>query len=134
MAKIAYNPSIVIEKETKMSKTLSPLAIELVSARESLKFFKGQVQYLAAKVKEEKLDAKLATIASRRAKTEAAEAKRAAAVARAQARLQKLLEKQAKPVGAKALKANRKPSKVVITEGAEANAIAAAIMAKKAKA
>ena len=95
MAKIAYNPSIVIEKETKMSKTLSPLAIELVSARESLKFFKGQVQYLAAKVKEEKLDAKLATIASRRAKAEAAEAKRAAAVARAQARLQKLLEKQA---------------------------------------
>ena len=78
-----------------MSKTLSPLAIELVSARESLKFFKGQVQYLAAKVKEEKLDAKLATIASRRAKAEAAEAKRAAAVARAQARLQKLLEKQA---------------------------------------
>lgn len=57
--------------------------------------------------------------------------KTAAAIAKAQARLQKLLEKQAAPVGVKALKANRKPSKGV-TYGAEDNAIASAIMARKA--
>lgn len=64
-------------------------------------------------------------------KTEQKLARQAAAIAKAQARLQKLLEKQAAPVGVKALKANRKPSKVV-TYGAEDNAIASAIMAKKA--
>ena len=58
-------------------------------------------------------------------------AKAAAAIAKAQARLDKLLAKQAAPVGVKALKANRKPSKVV-TYGAEDNAIAASIMARKA--
>jgi hypothetical protein len=47
--------------------------------------------------------------------------------------LDKLLAKQAAPVGVKALKANRKPGKVV-TYGAEDNAIAGAIMAKKASA
>jgi hypothetical protein len=57
-------------------------------------------------------------------------AKQAAAIAKAQARLDKLLAKQAAPVGVKALKANRKPGKVV-TYGAEDNAIAGAIMAKK---
>lgn len=59
--------------------------------------------------------------------------KQAAAIVKAQARLQRLLEKQAAPVGIKAAKANRKPGKVV-TYGAEANADAARIMAKKAKA
>ena len=59
--------------------------------------------------------------------------KAAAAIAKAQARLDKLLAKQAAPVGAKAIKANKRPSKVV-TYGSEDNAIAAAIMQKKAKA
>ncbi len=59
--------------------------------------------------------------------------KQAAAIAKAQARLDKLLAKQAAPVGVKALKANRKPGKVV-TYGAEDNAIAGDIMAKKASA
>ena len=64
----------------------------------------------------------------------AAKAERqAAAIAKAQARLDKLLAKQVGAVGAKAAKANRKPSKVV-TYGAEDNAIASAIMAKKASA
>ena len=56
--------------------------------------------------------------------------KAAAAIAKAQARLDKLLAKQAAPVGVKAIKANKRPSKVV-TYGSEDNAIAAAIMAKK---
>ena len=66
-------------------------------------------------------------------KQQAKALKQEQAIVRAQLRLQKLLEKQAKPVGAKAAKANRRPSKVT-TYGAEANAIASAIMAKKASA
>ncbi|MFZ9188486.1 MAG: hypothetical protein ACO21G_07805 [Algoriphagus sp.] len=70
--------------------------------------------------------------AAKAAKAEAAEARRSAAIAKAQARLDKLLAKQVGAVGSKAAKANRKPGKVV-TYGAEDNAIAATIMAKKAK-
>ena len=62
------------------------------------------------------------------AKAAAAEAKRAAAIAKAEARLAKLLAKSVGPVGAKAVKANRRPSKAV-TYGAEANDLAAKIKA-----
>ena len=89
----------------KTAKTLSPLAIELVEARQSLAFFKERVKYLASQVKEEKLDAKLAKISAR-------EARRAAAIAKAQAKLDRLLA----PVGSKAIKANKKPSKVKTTK------------------
>jgi hypothetical protein len=71
--------------------------------------------------------------AARLEKQQAKALKQEQAILKAQLRLQKLLEKQAAPVGAKAIKANKKPSKVV-TYGAEDNAIASAIMAKKAKA
>ena len=56
------------------------------------------------------------------------------AIVRAQERLQRLLDKQAGKVGSKAIKANRKPGKVTVTYGAEDNAIAKAIMDRKAKA
>ena len=111
-----------------MSKVLSPLSVELAEARSQLAFFKGRVQFLAAAVKEEKLDAKISKIAARQAKAEAAEAKRAAAIAKAQARLEKLLSKQVGAVGAKAVKANKRPSKGVVF-GAEANELAAKIKA-----
>lgn len=54
-------------------------------------------------------------------------------IAKAQLRLQKLQDKKAKPVGSKAIKANRKASKVTVlqVEAAEANAIAAKFAAKK---
>ena len=109
-----------------MTKALSPLAAELVSARSSLAFFKEQVKQLTAQVKHERF-------ALKNDKLVKAEARRAAAIEKAEARLAKLLAKQAQPVGVKALKANRKPSKVV-TYGADDNAIAAAIMAKKVSA
>ena len=80
-----------------------------------------------------KARAKATREADKAAKAQAKADKQAAAIVRAQARLQKLLEKQAKPVGTKALKANRRPSKVT-TYGAEANQIASRIMAKKASA
>ena len=58
--------------------------------------------------------------------------KRELAISRAQARLQKLLDK-ASPVGTKAIKANKKPSActVIQQEATEANAIALKFAAKK---
>lgn len=109
-----------------MTKALSPLAVELTEAREMFRFYKGRVQMLAAQVKHERF-------AVKNDKLMKAEARRVVAIEKAEARLAKLIAKQAKPVGIKALKANRKPSKVV-TYGAEANDIAAAIMAKKVSA
>ncbi len=88
-----------------MTKVLSPLAVELASARSSLSFFKSEVQYLAAKVKLEKFDAKSAKVAARLAR-------RDVAIAKAQAKLDRLLA----PVGAKAIKANKKPSKAKTTK------------------
>jgi dsRNA-specific ribonuclease len=66
-------------------------------------------------------------------KQEAAALKHATAVAKAEARLQKLLSKSVGAVGAKAVKANKRPSKasVYTAEALEANAIAAALVAKR---
>jgi len=70
---------------------------------------------------------------ARAVKAAAAELKLQDRIAKAQLRLQKLQDKKAKPVGSKAIKANRKASKVTIlqAEAAEANAIAAKFAAKK---
>jgi hypothetical protein len=122
---------MLIEKEMKMSKALSPLAVELVSARASLKFFREQVKQLSLQVKHERFALANDKLVKAEAKAAAATAKREAAIAKAQARLEKLLAKQVGAVGAKAVKANKRPSKAV-TFGAEDNAIAAAIMARKA--
>ena len=111
-----------------MTKAVSTLAAALKQARIELANAKLEVQRLAAGVKQERENAKAAKAASKADK-------QAAAIAKAQARLQKLLDKQAAPVGVKALKANRKAGKATVTKfGAEDNAIAAAIMAKKASA
>lgn len=58
--------------------------------------------------------------------------KRELAISKAQARLQKLLDK-ASPVGAKAIKNNKRPSAVTLlqVEAAENNALALKIAAKK---
>jgi len=104
-----------------MSKTLSPLAVDLVSARASLKFFREQVKQLTLQVKHERF-------ALENDKVVKAEEKRAAAIVKAQARLDRLLSKSVGAVGAKAIKANKRPSKAV-TYGAEANDLAAKIKA-----
>ena len=104
-----------------MSKTLSPLAVDLVSARASLKFFREQVKQLTLQVKHERF-------ALENDKLVKAEEKRAAAIVKAQARLDRLLSKSVGAVGAKAIKANKRPSKAV-TYGAEANDLAAKIKA-----
>lgn len=106
-----------------MTKALSPLALELAEARTNAKFWKERAQFLAVQVKQEREDAKLSRSAARRERE-------ANAIAKAQLKLQKLLDKQTGLVGVKAAKANRKPSKAV-TIGAEDNAIAAALVAKR---
>ena len=95
------------------------------------------VKALRESIKQEVLNRRLAkrVAADERAtakavKLQTAEQKRIAAIAKAQARLDKLLSKQVGHVGHKAAKANRRASKVV-TYGAEANAIAEKIKANR---
>jgi hypothetical protein len=91
-----------------MSKAKSQLAIQLASARQALKAQKAIVVNLAAKVKAENQAAKATKVET--------------AIAKAQARLQKLMSKQVGAVGAKAVKAAKRPSKGVVLTGAEAQA------------
>jgi hypothetical protein len=120
-------------KGQKMSKSPSKLEASLKAARIALANAKLEVQRLAVGVKVEREQKRAEKQVAKEAKAAAAQVKREAAIAKTQARLQKLLEKQAAPVGVKALKANRKPGKAVVY-GAEDNAIAKAIMDRKAKA
>jgi microcystin-dependent protein len=108
-------------KGNEMSKTLSPVAAELKIATEALKTQKAVVAALRIKVQVEREAIAASKVAS-------AEAKRAAAIVKAEARLAKLLAKSVGPVGAKAVKANKRPSKGVVF-GAEANELAAKIKA-----
>lgn len=85
---------------------------------------------LKISIKQDITERKFARMLNAEAKRHAAAAKRDEQIAKAEARLAKLLAKQVGAVGYKAVKANKTPSKVV-TYGAEANAIASAIMAKK---
>ena len=108
--------ALTLQEQASMIKALRAIYAE---RRADVKAFREQERITRASVKEAKAKAKAE--------------RQAAAIVKAQARLAKLLEKQAAPVGVKALKAARKPGKVV-TYGAEDNRIAQAIMAKKAKA
>jgi hypothetical protein len=92
-------------KEVKMSKVLTPSQVTLVAMR-------AEMAALKAKIKEVALDARREKVLARQAKTDLRQVKRANAIAKAQARLEKLM---AKPVGAVARKASKKPSKVVVT-------------------
>jgi hypothetical protein len=64
--------------------------------------------------------AKAAKADARLQKQQAKALKQEQAIVKAQARLQRLLEKQAKPVGTKAIKAAKRPSKAVVLKGQEA--------------
>jgi hypothetical protein len=93
--------------------------LTLSQKRETLKALRASISAEVADRRASKMFAKDAKLAER-------EAKKALRIAKLQAKLDALTN----PVGAKAIKANRKPGKVT-TYGAEDNAIAAAIMAKK---
>jgi hypothetical protein len=97
--------------------------LTLNQKRETLKALKESIKAEAARAREAK-------IALKAQKAENAEFRRAKAIAKAQAKLDKLLSK---PVGSKAIKANRKPSKVTTlqVEAREANEIAKKFASKK---
>jgi hypothetical protein len=97
---------ILFFKEVKMSKVLTPSQTELVAARAALVEMKAKVKYLAAQARAEKS-------LSKQVKADLRQVKRSNAIAKAQARLDKLM---AKPVGSVARKASKKPSKVVVTK------------------
>ena len=89
-----------------MSKVLTPSQTELVAARAALVKTKSIVKYLVSQVRAEKS-------LTKQVKADLRQVKRTNAIAKAQARLEKLM---AKPVGLKAArKAVTKPSKVVVT-------------------
>lgn len=96
-----------------MSKVLTPSQSELVAARAAFVEAKQKtaearlvVRALVSQVRKEKAMAK-------QVKADLRQVKRANAIAKAQARLAKLMSK---PVGASARKAARKPSKVTVTK------------------
>jgi len=97
--------------------------LTLNQKRETLKALKLAIKADAARAREAKSALKLQ-------KAENAEVRRINAIAKAQAKLDKLLSK---PVGSKAIKANRKPSKVTTlqVEAREANEIAKKFASKK---
>ena len=101
-----------------MSK-VAALRVELGQARALVKSLREQIAMELTVGKEMKAMAK-------QAKANALAEKRALAIVRAQARLEKLLAKQAAPVGTKAKKAAKRPSKAVVLKGQEAaNAVTA---------
>ena len=109
-------------------------ALSLADQKAMLKQLRAAHAQSRADYKNGRAALKAERTALRLEKQQAKALKQEQAIVKAQLRLQKLLEKQAKPVGTKALKAARRPSKAVVTYGAEANQIASAIMAKKASA
>ncbi len=89
-----------------MSKVLTPSQVTLVAMRAKMATLKSQIKEVALDVRREK-------VLARQAKADLRQVKRANAIAKAQARLEKLM---AKPVGLKAArKASKKPSPVVVT-------------------
>jgi hypothetical protein len=90
-----------------MSKILTPSQTELVAARAALVEMKAKVKYLAAQARAEKS-------LTKQVKADLRQVKRANAIAKAQARLEKLMSK---PAARSTLrKAAKKPSKVVVTK------------------
>ena len=88
-----------------MSKVLTPSQSTLITMR-------AEMAALKVKIKEVALDVRREKVLARQAKADLQQVKRANAIAKAQARLDKLM---AKPVGAAARKVAKKPSKVVVT-------------------
>jgi hypothetical protein len=101
--------------------------LTLAQKRETVTALRASIKAEIAARKIAKRSDKDAKIAARAVRVAARELKMADKIAKAEARLialqakndarlQKLADLKAKPVGVKAVRANRKPSKVVITE------------------
>jgi nicotinate-nucleotide pyrophosphorylase len=109
--------------------------LTLNQKREAIKALRASISSEVAMRREAKAEAKIEKSYIRMSKAVLAEQKMAEKIAKATARLEalqaKAIAKAVGKVGAKAIKANRKPGAVTISEGAEANTIAAALRAKR---
>lgn len=91
-------------------------AVRLAQIRETMKALKAEAAELKEIVAQEKANMAEARQVAKERRMMATAERRAAAIAKAEARLARLLEKQSAPVGVKALRANRKPGKVKVVE------------------
>lgn len=107
--------------------------LTLAQKRETITALKASIKLEVALNRDYKRIQKEMREQDRETKAKAAAQKLQDRIEKAQLRLQKLQDKKAKPVGSKAIKANRKASKVTVlqAEAQEANAIAAKFAAKK---
>lgn len=96
---------------------LSEAKVRLGAIRESLKIQKNVIVGIQNAIKREKASSRSAKINAKQVKAAAAAERKAARVAKLEAQLQKLKEKN-NPVGAKAIKAAKRPSPVRILKAA----------------
>ena len=109
--------------------------LTLNQKRAALAALRASISESVAYNRAAKVSAKIEKQAVRAAKAQLAEIKMTERIAKATARLEalqaKAISKAVGNVGSKAIKANRRPAAVIISEGAEANAIANALRAKR---
>ena len=92
--------------KTTTAKTVDPVAADLKAKREALKAMKATIKELAAKVKANR-------IAVKTAKANKAKERKAAAIAKAKAKLDKLTS----PAGVVAKRVAKKPGPVTVSRG-----------------
>jgi len=95
-----------------MSKT-SDLSVALKNIQTEMFFLRAKAAEVRASLKAARANAKVEKTIARQAKTNIATVKKAERIAKLEA---KLLALKTGPVGIKALKANKKPSKVIVTK------------------
>ena len=88
----------------------------LADVRAQMTALRLEAQELKRVVLQEKANMAEARQIDREAKARRAAEKQALAIVRAESRLARLMEKKTKPVGAKALRANRRPSKATVVQ------------------
>ena len=95
-----------------MSKT-SDLSVALKNIQSEMKTLRAKAIEVRASLKSARANARTEKTIARQAKTNIATVKKAERIAKLEA---KLLALKTGPVGIKALKANKKPSKVIVTK------------------
>ena len=106
-----------MKNQTKNQIALSEAKVRLGAIRESLKIQKNVIVGIRNAIKREKESARSAKINAKQVKAAASAERKAARVAKLEAQLARLKEKN-NPVGAKAIKAAKRPSPVRILKAA----------------
>jgi hypothetical protein len=91
-------------------------AVRLADIRKQMAVLRQEAQDLKTVLATEKANMAEARLYAREAKARRVAEKQALAIVKAEARLARLMEKKAKPVGVKALRANRRPSKATVMQ------------------